>query len=128
MRDGVPASTLFDQSDRMLTESRAKADRAGFFLSHLTEDHERVLFDAFRIMLNACGRFLILDSAWSQERARYNTKEECQSRRLNDGTAFEIYKRYCDRDDISRWVREYRVTLRVEHFGSAFYAVSGAFD
>ena len=112
----------------MLAESRAKADRAGFFLSHLTEDQERVLFDAFRIMLNACGRFLILDSAWSQERARYNTKEECQSRRLNDGTAFEIYKRYCDRDDISRWVREYDVTLRVEHFGSAFYAVSGAFD
>jgi ubiquinone/menaquinone biosynthesis C-methylase UbiE len=148
--------TLFDQSDRMLAESRAKADRlgvvdrcvfvhgdffeqdfeknaydtvlAGFFLSHLTEDQERVLFDAFRSMLNAFGRFLILNSAWSQERARYNTKEECQSRRLNDGTAFEIYKRYCDRDDISRWVREYDVTLRVELFGSAFYAVSGAFD
>jgi hypothetical protein len=51
-----------------------------------------------------------------------------QARRLNDGTAFEIYKRYCDREDLSRWVREYDVTLRVEHFGSAFYAVSGAFD
>jgi len=41
------------------------------------------------------GRFLILDSAWSTERAKFNAREERQPRRLNDGTAFEIYKRYC---------------------------------
>lgn len=148
--------TLFDQSERMLAEARAKVhqlgivDRcaflrndffeqefekhscdtvlAGFFLSHLTEVQERVLFDGFRTMLDAFGRFLILDSAWSPERAKHNTKVECQPRQLNDGTAFEIYKRYCDRDDISRWAREYGVSLRLEHFGPAFYAVSGAFD
>ena len=47
---------------------------------------------------------------------------------MPDKSGVEIYKRFCDRDDISRWVREYDVTLRVELFGSAFYAVSGAFD
>ena len=77
---------------------------------------------------DAGGRFLIRDSAWSSERAKHNTKVECQPRQLNDGTAFEIYKRYCDRDDISRWAREYGVSLRIEHFGPAFCAVSGAFD
>ncbi len=116
--------TLFDQSERMLAESRAKADRLGildrcvfiqgdffeqefesnvydtvligFFLSHLTEAQEPLLFDTVRTLLDSSGRFLILDSAWSTERARFNAREERQPRRLNDGTAFEVYKRYCD--------------------------------
>ena len=148
--------TLFDQSDRMLAESRAKADRLGildrcvfiqgdffeqefesnvydtvligFFLSHLTEAQEPLLFDTVRTLLDSSGRFLILDSAWSTERARFNAREERQPRRLNDGTAFEVYKRYCDRGDISRWTRTYGVRLNIEHFGPAFYAVSGVFD
>jgi ubiquinone/menaquinone biosynthesis C-methylase UbiE len=147
--------TLFDQSDRMLTEARAKANRlgvidrcvvlrgdffdhvfepaaydtvlAGFFLSHLTEAQEHSLFDALRAMLDSSGRFLILDSAWSLERARFNRRVEHQPRRLNDGTTFEIYKRYCDRNDIAGWAREYGIELNVEHFGPAFYAVSGSF-
>jgi ubiquinone/menaquinone biosynthesis C-methylase UbiE len=147
--------TLFDQSARMLAETRAKAnglgvaDRCvflqgdffeerfdersydsvlvGFFLSHLTEAEEPALFDALRRMLDAAGRFLILDSAWSPERANVNSKIEYQTRRLNDGTGFEIYKRYCDRRDIARWVDEHGALLRIEYFGKAFYAVSGAF-
>lgn len=147
--------TLFDQSDRMLSEGRSKAKRlgtesrclfvqsdlfehefessaydtvlVGFLVSHLTEAQERLLFDALRIMLDVSGRFLILDSAWSPERAKFNAKVERQPRRLNDGTTFEIYKRYCDRHDILRWMQEYDVTLSIEHFGPAFYAVSGTF-
>ena len=121
--------TLFDQSDGMLMEARAKVNRlglVGFLLSHLTEAQEHFLFDALRTMLGASGRFLILDSAWSPERAMFNHKVEHQPRRLNDGTAFEIYKRYCDRDDIARWAAQHSVELHVEHFGPAFYAVSGA--
>src|SRR5688572_12399894 len=147
--------TLFDQSERMLAEARAKAsglgilDRCdfvqgdffahdfapncrdtalvGFFLSHLTEAEEGVLFDALRRVLHPGGRFLILDSAWSLERAKFNRKVERQPRQLTDGTPFEIYKRYCDRDDISRWAREHDAELSIEHFGPAFYAVSGVF-
>jgi hypothetical protein len=100
----------------------------GVLLSHLAQDQERVLFDALQILLDSGGRFLILDSAWSPERAKFNSKVERQPRRLNDGTAFEIYKRYCDQDDISRWAREYNVSLDIEHFGPAFYAVSGTFN
>jgi demethylmenaquinone methyltransferase/2-methoxy-6-polyprenyl-1,4-benzoquinol methylase len=149
--------TLFDQSARMLAEARTKADRlglldrctfvqgdffeqqfgrddvydtvlVGFFMSHLSGEQEPVLFDALRTLLAAGGRFLILDSAWSAERAKVNAKTERQQRGLNDGTSFEIYKRYCDRDDISRWSQSYDVKLRIEHFGPAFYAVSGAFE
>jgi ubiquinone/menaquinone biosynthesis C-methylase UbiE len=148
--------TLFDQSEKMLQECRKKVHDlgivercsllqgdffeyefvagahdcalVGFFLSHLTESQERMLFDALRKMLTASGRFLILDSAWSTQRARFNAKVERQRRRLNDGTPFEIYKRYCDREDISAWANKYDAIIGIEHFETAFYAVSGSFN
>jgi ubiquinone/menaquinone biosynthesis C-methylase UbiE len=148
--------TLVDQSPRMLDECRKKVaalealDRAsisqsdvfdysftpeaydaalvGFLISHLTDDQERLLFERLRAMLALEGRFLILDSAWSPERARVNRKVDQQERRLNDGTRFEIYKRYLDRQDIASWEKEYGVTLAIEHFGTAFVAVSGGFQ
>ena len=148
--------TLFDQSEKMLEESKRKVEQlgvgdrcsflqgdffahefgrdeydcalVGFFLSHLTESQEGLLFAALKGMLDpSSGRFLILDSAWSAERARFNAKSERQKRRLNDGTAFEIYKRYIDRQDIAGWERKYDVTIAVEHFGTGFFAVSGRF-
>ena len=146
--------TLFDQSENMLAESLVKVERlgiadrsvflqgdffehewdqqvfdcvlVGFFLSHLSEAQEPLLFDALRRMLAASGRFLILDSAWSPERAKFNAKVERQQRSLKDGSSFEIYKRYCDRADISQWTAKYSVAVNVEFFGRAFYAVSGS--
>jgi hypothetical protein len=46
---------------------------------------------------------------------------------LNDGTRFEIYKRYLDRQDIVEWPAKYGVAVSIEHFGTAFLAVSGRF-
>jgi ubiquinone/menaquinone biosynthesis C-methylase UbiE len=100
----------------------------GFFLSHLTERQEALVFDAVRRMLASGGQCLILESAWSPERAEVNAKIEHRTRRLNDGTGFEIYKRYCDRDDIARWVHGHAFVPRIEHFGAAFCAVSGRFQ
>lgn len=145
--------TLIDQSARMLDECRKKigaldaSDRAtiaqgdvfnyqfgqraydsalvGFLLSHLTEAEERVLFDRLGGLLDADGQFLILDSAWSLERARVNAKIERQERRLNDGTRYEVYKRYLDRQDVLDWTTKYGVATSIEHFGTAFLAVSG---
>ena len=147
--------TLLDQSERMLDESRAKAasldilDRCsivradfleyecprgsydsaliGFLFSHLTGDQERLAFAQLEGLLDDDGEFLILDSAWSAQRAEVNTKVGHQERRLNDGTPFEIYKRYLDGGDIRGWGDKYGVTLRVEHLGLAFLAVSGRF-
>lgn len=83
----------------------------GFFLSHLDEAQEPRLFGTLHRMLGSSGRFLILDSAWSAERARFNAKVELQRRRLNDWTAFHIYKRYCDRLDIAGWTGRYDVDV-----------------
>jgi demethylmenaquinone methyltransferase/2-methoxy-6-polyprenyl-1,4-benzoquinol methylase len=147
--------TLFDQSENMLDQCEKKvvalgiADRCaivrgdffdyefnpaaydstllGFFASHLTEPQEAFFFAALSRMLTPEGRFLILDSAWSAERARFNVKAGRQRRRLNDGTGFEIYKRYFDEHDITRWANKFGVILSLEYFGTAFVAVSGNF-
>jgi hypothetical protein len=147
---------LFDQSEKMLEESRSKVDQlgigdrcsflqgdffahefdrdaydcalVGFFLSHLTEAQEGVLFAALKNMLDSSsGHFVILDSAWSAERARFNAKAERQERRLNDGKRFEIYKRYFDQQDLSGWAKKYGATISIEHFGTAFFALTGRF-
>ena len=153
--DACSAITLFDQSEKMLDESRVKVERAGiagrceflqgdvfdhefgrqaydcalvgFLLSHLTAAEEARFFDALKHMLAPSGRFLILESAWSDERARFNAKVERQRRSLNDGTSFEIYKRYLDRADVSAWPEKYGVSVQIEYFGKAFVAVSGSF-
>ena len=145
--------TLIDQSGKMLDECRKKVERLGlaeratvrqgdvfeaqftpasfdsaligFLISHLTEAQEAHLFAALKAMLVPGGRFLILESAWSPERATVNVKSEQQERRLNDGTRFEILKRYFDRNDVVEWGRRYQVALEIEHFGAAFVAVSG---
>jgi hypothetical protein len=92
-----------------------------------TEPDEAVLFETVRRLLRPSGRFLILDSAWTELRAKFNQKVERQARNLNDGTPFEIYKRYFDRQDISGWEKKYNVVMPIEHFGTAFFVVSGNF-
>lgn len=148
-----PAITLVDQSPRMLDECRRRIAASGalsrtdlvladvfeypirprafdtvlvgFLISHLDEAEEEQLFARMREMLDAGGRFLILDSAWTPERARYNAKVERQQRKVNDGRSFDIYKRYIDRQDIAGWTAKHGVTISIEHFGTAFLAVSG---
>jgi len=150
---GCSSITLIDQAPRMLQECRKKVasldalDRitivqddvlehsfrprafdsalVGFLISHLADEEEALLFERLKTILDADGRFLILDSAWSPERARFNRKTERQERRLNDGSRFDVYKRYIDRQDIVEWARKYGVATSIEHFGTAFVVVSG---
>lgn len=148
--------TLIDQSPRMLEESRAKiaalnlntrctvlehdvltaplerngydAVLIGFLFSHLTDHEGAALFARLRQVIADSGTFLILDSAWSPERASVNSKSERQQRHLNDGTSFDIYKRYYERADVDGWARQHHFQATIEHFGAAFFAVSGTFQ
>jgi ubiquinone/menaquinone biosynthesis C-methylase UbiE len=148
--------TLIDQAPRMLDECRKRVGALdaegrteivhadvfehpvrphawdsvliGFLISHLTDREETQLFERVKRMLDTDGRFLILESAWSPERARFNQKIEWQERRVNDGTRFTVYKRYFDQKDVAEWAAKYGGTVSIEHFGTAFLAVSGSFD
>jgi demethylmenaquinone methyltransferase/2-methoxy-6-polyprenyl-1,4-benzoquinol methylase len=108
---------------------RAAYDSAlvGFYLSHLTDALLETFFQALRAMLRPDGAFLILDSIWSEERARNRAKEGRQVRVLNDGRAFAIYKRYYDEGDVAAMAERYGFRLSVVHLGRVFVAVSGRF-
>ena len=144
--------TLFDQSERMLGECELKVRRlsdpgrcslvrgdvfdyefppfaydsalVGFLLSHFSEEQERLFMHVLRRTLRPDARVLILESAWTDLRAKFNEKVGRQLRRLNDGTEFHIYKRYISREDIAEWDRKYGLTPTIEHFGDALCAVS----
>lgn len=149
------STTMLDQSPNMLAECRQRANSlgapfkcaliradafehpfrrhafdcalVGFFLSHLEKEQERAFFQILRAALKPGGRFLILDSAWSAERARTRPKAGRQTRVLNDGRSFEIYKRYFDSADISALADQYAVSLSLHHQGRVFLAVLGQF-
>jgi len=146
--------TFLDQSENMLAECRRKVSALGigancnfiqddlfdhhfnetydcallgYLVSHMTTEQETYLFRILRAILGTTGDFLIMDSSWSKERARANTKIERQGRKLNDGTTFEIYKRYLDENDVKTWSDKYSTSVCVEYFGPGFFAVSGKF-
>ena len=144
---------LVDQSEKMLEEAKMKAvqtgidnrctyrkgdildDRwesnaydtvlIGFFVSHLTDHQEEVFFAKLHKALSSKGRFLILDSVWSETRAKTRAKSGQQKRRLNDGTEFDIYKKYFDMMDINGINTKYGFKIDIHHFGKTFCAFSG---
>jgi hypothetical protein len=73
------------------------------------------------------SRVLILESAWTDLRAKFNEKVGRQLRRLNDGTEFHIHKRYISREDIAAWDRKNGLTSNIEDFGEALCAGSVSF-
>ena len=82
---GLNTTTEFIQADVLEYEfPLGEFDFAlvGFLISHLTEPQENELFAALHRTLTPSGRFLVLDSAWSPERARVNQKVEEQERML----------------------------------------------
>lgn len=127
---GIMDTVTLAQGDVLEQSFPAEAYDAaliGFLVSHLNDEQERLLFDRLRRMLRPGGRFLILDSAWTELRARFNVKEGTQGRRLNDGTEFEIYKRYLDMEDIATWSAVHGAATEIEYFGTALFGVSGRF-
>ncbi|MBT4504470.1 MAG: class I SAM-dependent methyltransferase [Gemmatimonadetes bacterium] len=151
-----PSITLVDQSAGMLSQSRERSreigvesrcefiradvlehpftedcyDSAlvGFFLSHLTDAQLEKFFQTLKRTLRPGGHFLILDSIWSDERARSRGKEGRQSRTLNDGRQFDIYKRYFDRAVFAEFEQRYYLTLEIAHAGRVFITAVGTFS
>ena len=143
--------TLIDQSEKMLRECRKRItdlglthsvhfvqrdflevelepstfDSAffGFLLSHFTTEQEKIFFLKLKGILKPQGQFMIVDSAWNDERKKYRIKEGIQERRLNDGRTFTIYKRYFEKSDIDEMALEYGFRIESFHAGKAFIAV-----
>ncbi len=97
----------------------------GFFISHLSQKEEQEFFEKLKSILKPSGKFLIFDSTWNEERARTREKQGKHQRKLNNGRAFDIYKRYFEKDDIIRMGKQYRLTLSLGHVGRIFIAATG---
>jgi ubiquinone/menaquinone biosynthesis C-methylase UbiE len=84
--DAIPLPFLDDAFDRVFT---------GHFYGHL-EGAAREVFvaEARRV----ASELIVVDSAVRPDHER----EEVQERILNDGSAFEVYKRYFDGDELAR--------------------------
>jgi len=152
---GIHHVTLLDQSYEMLHAARARAESAGvlgrstlvcgdifhldldhgpfdcaligFLISHFTWEQETQFFEVLRSVLNPDGRFLILDSVWTDARARVREKEGPQERSLNDGRRFQIYKKYFDEEDLVSMQDRHGIDLVTGHFGKVFFASQGTF-
>lgn len=142
--------TLFDQSEAMLAAARRRAAEArvadrtatvagdvlahdfgparfdsvlvGFLLSHLTDEEEARFFRLLTSLVKPCGAILILDSTWSEARARTRRKAGPQTRTLEDGREFLIYKKHFDQNDLVAMATTHGVKVAVEHFGKVFLA------
>ncbi len=149
------AITLFDQSPKMLAESKRKAEQLGisdrctfvrgdyfdhafepgafdmavigFLLSHIPDELEQDFFQKLKNMLKPDGSFLILDSIWNNERAKTRDKIGRHQRKLSDGRTFEIYKRYFVESDFRAMASKYELSLSIAHTGRVFIAAIGKF-
>ncbi|MFX1537216.1 MAG: hypothetical protein ACFFDI_23665, partial [Promethearchaeota archaeon] len=84
-------------------------------------------FQTLRSVLKPDGRFLILDSVWTEARAKVREKEGPQERSLNDGRRFQIYKKYFNEEDLVLMQDKHRIDLLRGHFGKTFFASQGTF-
>jgi ubiquinone/menaquinone biosynthesis C-methylase UbiE len=150
-----PQIALLDQSEQMLVEARKKVESlkiehktsiiagdflsdeldlppfqcalTGFFLSHLSEEQEGLFFERLRSILAPQGTLLILDSVWSEERAKVKQKEGVQKRMLNNGRCFQVYKRYLSREEVALMETKYNLDLTIRYWGRVYFSVSGRF-
>ena len=93
----------------------------GFFLSHLTLKEETQFFMLMKKKIEKNGKIVIVDSTWSDERARKRQKEGRQIRKLNNGTTFYIYKKYFTISDLEEIAKRESLHINIEYFGKAFF-------
>jgi ubiquinone/menaquinone biosynthesis C-methylase UbiE len=96
-RERVPAARFVQGDAGRLPFEDASFDRVftGHFYGHLDEgERETFLAEVSRV----AGELVVVDSAVRPDHAR----EEWQERVLNDGSRFQVYKRYFDAGELAR--------------------------
>ncbi len=145
--------TLIDQSANMIEESREKVKKlhiqekaelicknilkynfpeklydsvlAGLLVSHLTNKEENKLFERLKYTLKPGGNLILLESAWTGERAKAREKTGLQKRILNDGREFTILKRYFTVQDIKNLFSKHKIDLKAVHPDRVFITAIG---
>ena len=100
------------------------ASLVGFFISHLPDDSAPVFWKKLKRILKPNARLLWIDGSWSETRKKYRAKVGCQTRTLNDGRSFTIFKRYYDARDVRRVLKNNSFVLHSLYMGKVFFAAS----
>ncbi len=95
-----------------------------FLMSHLTEETAGFLIDKLRRILTPRASVLWIDGSWSSIRKKYREKSGLQERKLKDGRAFKIFKRYFDEHDIESFLQENSMAKQDFYFGDVFFVVN----
>ena len=77
-----------DLFDCPLPQTGYDSTLAGFIVSHFDENEEKQFFRLLKSILKPDGCFIILDSSWTEERARTRRKKGLQIRTLNNGNLY----------------------------------------
>lgn len=93
----------------------------GFFISHLTDEDEQILFNKMKGVLRPKADILWIDGSWSSLRKKYREKEGYQKRTLNDGRSFSVFKRYFDEHNIRAILKKYSMLLYSLYMGDVFF-------
>jgi len=146
--------TLVDQSRRMLGECQKRlkdlgkdlavhfvkgnfmdlrffskvydASLVGFFISHLQDDGTHLFWKKLRQILKPHADVLWIDGSWSETRKKYRNKEDFQTRTLNDGRSFKVYKKYFEAKDIRKILKKNSFFLHSIYMGEVFFAASAS--
>lgn len=141
-----------DQAENMLTQSKQKASSlkilkkcefiqgdvlnmdtipgsaetaiVGFLISHFTKEQELVFFNMLKKSMSPNRMVLLIDSVWSEDRAKLREKDGIQSRKLNDGTEFQIYKKYFTKTEAESIGENYGFKSTLKYFGKTMFISS----
>lgn len=120
---GVEDKCTFIKADILtLDELPLSADYVicGFLISHFNDVKEKHFFNFLKKSISVSGQIFVIDSTWNDERAD-KLKEGLQSRKLNDGTEFEIYKKYFDKDEINSLGKKHGFKTNVKYIGKTMF-------
>jgi len=115
-----------DVFDVPLTAGGYDAGVVGFLLSHLTDRQTTELFDRLRRILRPEATLAVMDSAWTEARQPYGSKDGFVRRALRDGRSFMIRKRYFDRADLDGLLGQQGFRVQSVYMGKVFIAVVAA--
>jgi len=105
----LPARARLVRADGFLLPFVPRAfDRCfiGFLLSHLADEDILALLHHIRPVLKATGQVAIVDSAWTELRKRQGReRSSVQTRTLDDGRKFEVFKRYFTPEELRDLLR-----------------------
>ena len=98
----------------------------GLLIGHFNDVEESQFFDILKGTIKPNGKFVIIESAWSDERAAVRPKASVQKRNLGR-RKFEVFKKYFTEKDFENLSKKFKIRLEIVQSGKVFITAVGMF-